>query len=777
VAGVVNFVLKKKINGVQGTVQQGVSKYGDNRETLVSLGGGRSFLDEKLHIIAGGEYSKASGVDTLPARPWGARLPGLVAFGATRAAGTPSQGFATGVLYSAQTAGGLITAGPLRGTAFGPGGTPYAFGYGQVFSSLMIGGDATASNPFGNWPIITPTKRKTAMLRATYELSPDIELSAEFMKGRTEATGFTSFNQSSFVISRDNPFLPAAIVNQMVANNLQTITVGKLLTELGGLRQYNRHDGNQINLMIDGQLPNGWSWSGRYSYGRSKNFESILNNTLSANYNAAVAAVRDASGAIVCAPIATNPNLTATTRLNVQPGCVPINIFGVGSPSQASKDYITETSYGTSDLKRQGAAIDLRGSPIATWAGPVQLALGAEVREDSLVAGADALGAQALFPSGARNPYSGKVSIKEGYAEVGLPLARDLAWAKNIDLNAAVRRTDYSTSGQVTTWKVGATYDIVDTLRLRATRSRDIRAPNLSELYASGNPGVSTASAVNPINGRTGALITQVSGNLDLTPEIADTKSIGLVFQPNWAWTGPVKISADYFDISVKDVIASVVALDILRRCGAGLQQYCDAVTFDNSNFGVANVRLKPFNLSELSTNGLDVELSMRPPIDRIGLPGRLDVRALGTKVWDRITTDSAGSIDRAGSVQGGGVPTWTWNFDANYTLDRLSATLSARYSSAVLFDTTLVGPDSAQYSPALSNSINDNTFPSALYFNGAVQYDVIDQVGRKIQLYGSVNNILNASPPQFAAIGINSGGDPYDLIGRRYRVGVRFKF
>src|SRR3546814_8574883 len=81
---------------------------------------------------------------------------------------------------------------------------------------------------------------------------------------------------------------------------------------------------------------------------------------------------------------------------------------------------------------------------------------------------------------------TGKYNVKEFFGEVLVPLLRDSALGRSLDLNAAVRRTDYSTSGPVTTWKAGLTWDITDDLRLRGTRSRDIRAPNLNDLYAPG---------------------------------------------------------------------------------------------------------------------------------------------------------------------------------------------------------------------------------------------------------------------------------------------------
>ena len=76
-------------------------------------------------------------------------------------------------------------------------------------------------------------------------------------------------------------------------------------------------------------------------------------------------------------------------------------------------------------------------------------------------------------------PASGQYNVKEGFIEVDLPFVR------GVNINAAGRYTDYSTSGAVQTWKVGGTYRPIPDIKLRGTYNHDIRAPNLQELFAS----------------------------------------------------------------------------------------------------------------------------------------------------------------------------------------------------------------------------------------------------------------------------------------------------
>src|SRR5690606_25116166 len=106
-------------------------------------------------------------------------------------------------------------------------------------------------------------------------------------------------------------------------------------------------------------------------------------------------------------------------------------------------------------------------------------------------------------------------------------------FAQQLDLNGAFRWTDYSTSGQVDTWKVGLSWRPYDDLRIRATRSRDIRAPSLGDLFDAGTSG--TGTIYDPkYGGRESQLVSQTRGNPDVQPEIGDTTGIGFIYQPSW---------------------------------------------------------------------------------------------------------------------------------------------------------------------------------------------------------------------------------------------------
>lgn len=771
VAGVVNFVLNKKLVGLRASAQAGVSEYGDAAQQAFTLAGGANFAGGHGHILIGGDYAHSDGAGTIYSRPWGRKQPYLVANGATRGADVPAQSFATDVTYSQQSTGGLILSGPLAGTAFGTGGAPYPFQFGTVLSSLMIGGDNPAGNPNGNFALLLPNQRRTALVRVDYEFSDALSFYAEGNYGYSESAGQTGFYQGKAVIGIDNAFLPDQVRSEMLDDGLTSITVGKLFADNGGTQLFKSHRTLRGIAGLSGKLFGDFTWDGHVQYGETHNYLNVK-DVLVANFLAAADAVRGPDGTIECAPLAANPNLTAARIGQVEPGCVPLNIFGTGSSSQAAQDYVTGNggAHEWTNVSRLAADVNLRGSPFSTWAGDAQLALGAEYRKDTVDANADAASLAGAYNAANYGRYSGSVKVGEGYGEIGIPLAKNVSFAKSLDLNAAVRVTDYSTSGWVATWKAGATWEPIEGLRFRGTRSRDIRAPSLYDLYyVKGSGGL--ANITNPFNGVSGHLIASATGNPDLVPERADTMTIGAVIEPRWTWSRGFRFSLDYYDIKINKAISTVAAADVIQRCFQGQQIYCSGITFDGSAFGIANVNTEPYNVASVRNRGLEGALSYNT---RLGDIGALNFRALVTRTLELSTNDQNSKVDRAGALQSGGVPKWTGTTDLSFSSGGFLTTFSSRFFSGSKYDATLFDPSDPGYDATSGNSINDNHFPGAAYFDLYAEYGVKSGASR-FTFFGKIENLANKAPALYAATAITSGGDPYDLIGRRFTFGVRF--
>ena len=762
VAGVVNIILKDRLQGFEGNIAYGQSDEGDNKEYAINLAAGTAFAGGRGHVIAGFDYVDNKGVpDGYLSRDWAKEGYFTLTFPAgPRPAGLPSRVFSGDVRISDRMApGGIIVGGPLDNIEFTGGQGTRIFTPGSIVAgSLMIGGGTANSNAIARFidgsNLVNPVERYAALGRVSYDFTDRISGFAEYSHAESEYNGFTAQRRddANLTIQRDNAFLPESIRQQMTALGLATITVGRVAYDQG-FGPYTTHTDQKTDRVVGGlkgEFGRGWKWDAYYQYGRN-HFIQNNQSTLNTNYAAAVDAVV-VNGQIVCRPGAA---LAAADA-----GCVPFNIFGQNSPSQAAINYVRGVGVNDVTTKQQVAAANLSGDVFTLPAGPVSVALGVEWRKEQADSKVDANSQASRFDLNNYKPIHGAYSTKEVYGEAAIPLLKDVPAFKTLDANLAIRRTDYSTSGAVTTWKVGGVWEPIDAVRFRITQSRDIRAPNISELFSS---EVQVREILNGVQA-TGVQM----GNSALRPEKADTFTAGIVLQP--PQVPGLRLSVDYYDITIKGAIARLSIQSTFDRCQAGNADLCANIIRTPAG-AIDRVLLKQLNFNSIETSGFDFELSYSVPQDLI-VPGRFQLRALATYVGDLTTVDVAGPVNRAKQV----TPQWSGNLNLNYTLNRLSTNLQVRYIGAMIRDATLYGVDAAGYNPALPFTINDNTLPPIAYLNLSAQYDLISKGGRQLQIYGVINNVLDTDPP--AGGGLNlSLASLYDIVGRSFRAGIRFKY
>ncbi|MHB1207954.1 MAG: TonB-dependent receptor plug domain-containing protein, partial [Rhodospirillaceae bacterium] len=570
VSGVVNFVLDTKFTGVKGEASGGVTTYGDDRSWKVAMTGGTAFANDRGHFIVSGMISHQDGVLD-GGRAWnntGLQIITNPTYTATN--GQPQRLLLSQVSLSNATPGGIIVSGPLKGVAFGAGGQPYQFNYGSIVAgSAMSGGDWLTSNLHTVGQSIEPSGgQRNLFARASYQVTDDIEvfLQSNWYENSNFSNAYPNDNYfGGLTIRTDNAFLPAAVRTQAQALGLTTLTMGTSLTELGPNAILTKHKVLRNVVGANGKadaFDTTWTWNAYFQTGVSMSSESSLNTLLFPAFTAAVDAVNAPNGSIVCRSTLTAPNN----------GCVPYNVFGTGVASAASKQYVVGISHRNQRFVQNVEAASITGEPFSSWAGPVSLALGIEHRSEKAVGSSTDLDKQRVFFAGNYLPTFGKYNVTEGFVETVVPLAKDTVWAKSLDLNAAVRGTGYSTSGYVTTWKVGATYTPIDDVTFRATRSRDIRAPNLNDLYNAG----STTNQVVIDTGRTNQGISYLgttTGNPNLLPEKADTTGLGVVLQPQF-FPG-FSTSVDYWNIDLSGAISTISAQNIVDLCSQGATVFC----------------------------------------------------------------------------------------------------------------------------------------------------------------------------------------------------------
>ena len=789
VAGVVNILLNRKLQGVQTQLQYGRAEAGDGKDTVADLAAGTHFAGQRGHVVAAVEYEDNKGEGNCYSRDWCAREYQAVTNPATatvpKLAGYPANNILPDTHTVTAVGGGLIVSGPLKGTAFRPDGTPYQFQYGQVFpnnSTFMVGGQGY--NGFIGPPLlIVPVKRAVSFLETDYDFSDRVQGELELSYGRVQADGVGAQTRdtnagSVITIHGDNPYLPAGLRTAMTAAGLPltaatSFTLGRLGDDFGDTQNTTTTNLFRALAGLKGQLAGSWTWDAYYQYGRTRSDQTVgddriqeqiagvpLGRGLPSRIQLAADAVANpTTGQVVCRSTLTSPSN----------GCVPVDLFGLNQYSSAAQAYLYGTAFQHQIYEQHVVAANLQGDLFHTWAGAVPLAMGVEYRQNDVKTTADPISATSGFYVFNSSAVAGSIHLKEGYVETSVPLASHQSWARTLQLDGAARVTDYNTSGTVTTSKYGLVYEPTEWLRLRASRSRDIRAPNTDELY---RPLTTAFQTVD------GALTPTVSGgSANLVPEVAKTTTYGFAMMG----TGPlegVRLSVDYYKIDIDDAIATLTPQVLVNRCRQ-VGAYCDLVTFA-PNGTVLQVNTLFQNLNRVFTSGFDIELNYHRPL--AALPkGAVDFNLLATRLEHLTTTDVTGlSIDRAGvdgnNVSGGGAGLPKWQMNGLITLSAGPASLSieTRYIQAGLFDATLVGPEQPGYNINLPNSINTNHVAGAVYVNLGARYSLPVPKVDSFEIYAGVQNLMNRDPPVAPSNQGSTNNILFDTLGRTYRIGVR---
>jgi len=784
VSGVVNFILDKQFTGLRTEVEGGMSARGDNEGWRARFGFGTPFAGGRGHVLLSGEMVDESGIFGVP-RSWnrnGRYIINNPAYTPTN--GEPERLLASHASLSGATAGGIITNTALRGIAFGPGGSPYQFNYGVnagPSDPWMVGGE-WRTNQFNDRQTLNPAEsRQGVFSRVSFGLTENTEIFAQASWNQTESLGYTGvqFNQGNVIIRTDNAFLPDTVRTQAQALGITQFNLGTMNADLPVRKTDNERDVVRYVVGLDGTVSifgDAWQWNAYYQRGISKSNEMARD----ISNNARLALASDAvfhpdTGAIVCRSTLTDPTN----------GCVPFNRMGIGVNSQAALDYVLGNPERDQRLQQDVVAASITGEPFATWAGPVSVAFGGEWREEQ-VSGYVQADYQSGWFVGNFLPNFGKYHVTEGFLETVVPLAAGAKFADTLDLNAAVRLTDYSTSGEVTTWKVGTTWAPIRDLRFRATISRDIRAPNLQELFASGTSN--TNNVIDPFNNNQNTQYRGVNrGNPNLLPEEADQYGFGVVLEPRFL--SGFSASVDYYKIDLSGAIGTVSAQEIVDRCFDGNQSYCASIVRGTAPGGasvITEIGISPFNLASRVARGVDVEASYRIPVANfLGNGGDLTFRVLGTRFLENYINDGISPpTDSAGSNTNDGPPKWIYRASVAYRTDPMTLTLMARGVSSGVYDTTFIECTSGcPTSTVTHRTINDNRIEGAIFLDANLAYRLNEVNGLGMEIFLNVRNLLDKDPPIVApgpagsAYGtIAANPTLYDQLGRLYRAGIRIR-
>ncbi|HEX7081777.1 MAG TPA: TonB-dependent receptor [Gammaproteobacteria bacterium] len=790
ITGVTNFIIDSDFTGFSSNLQGGISDVGDNENTRASFAGGFP-VGERSHVVVGAEYYRAEGIPNYDDRDWFDSW-GTINFG-TNAAGEPNvlpqRIRVANVKSRTYTYGGLIRTGPLAGIQFLEDGTPAEFCDGEILDSGALRAQAEgeiAGSQVGGCGdqrdrddmVLAGQERGSLFARASIDIGEDTQFYVQGLYGYNKIEnakfGYVFTTPWALTIYDDNPFLPEEIRTRMQEEGIESFQLHKQIPErdpLNNAKAPLTGDMVSITAAVEGGLGERWRYNAYYQYGAA-NRDLELYGFRVDRFFRGVDAIRDlSSGEIIC----------ASTLIQPDDGCVPINVFGLGNESQAARDWVHDSMWLNADVTQHAAEFMVDGEVAESWAGPIFVATGTSWREDRL----DQVGGNAggspipvppngpvtAFDEDGNLLYRGLPPVYEGYnlidraggptikggfsvwevfGETSIPLARDAAGAQALDLSLATRFADYEGSGGVWAWKVGLDWQITDAWRFRLTRSRDIRAGSLSERFDVTSTGANITDRFLP-DEPTYTIRTVIGGNPEVEPENSDTITFGFVFQP--VAVPGLGLSVDYYDIKINGAISQIGNQRIMDYCFE-FGSFCDQIVRapDGTVDSIFNVYI---NVDEARTRGVDIETSYRRGIGA----GDLVFRAVGSYLTEASTTPfDSPKIDRAGEA--GVAPPWNVTLVSSYRRGPLSLGWTERWVSSAKVD--------ALWQEGID--IDDNTVPSHSVSNFRVTYD-LDRQGRTYSVYGMVTNVFDENPGKL--MGLPS---IYSVVGRTYTVGFNFR-
>jgi iron complex outermembrane recepter protein len=872
VAGVVNFKLNKKFEGIKLQGQLGETSRNDGRTTEYGVAFGKQ-LGEKLHFV--GSFQKADtdpidSLESLQSRPWmnqASRVTNPAGTGATPTGPTfLRRAYVAPTNYTVN--GLFLDAGPLNRLQFD--------GTGTSLSPLPFYGVGARDNgclcqalPFQDYgisiddQIAAGYKRTNGFAHLDFELNDSVTLFAEGIWGesandtRRESVSLLSIWQGR--IYSNNAFLTPALQARVLAGapastattdnttgvveNVRAATFGVFLPNnpdnpIGDTRQITANKMSNFTLGFNADISSGvlegWRIDGYLQKGKNRQDFNTVNGIRVDRLWLALDAVRDPSGNIVCR--AALPQYDPNGYLR---GCAPLNLFG------GTRNITPEAAAWIRDpLKVASQWIDLKTGELSMSgelgfglpAGKISSAFGVSYREETLdqrtmdpadefpalpdgrlfsslglapaslrglvpqgqsggVAGytgfpglrfvgsgylGDANSSSVQFSS--LREFGGGSDVKEVFTEFQIPLLKDLAFAQNVEASVAGRWADYSGSGGIWAWKAGLSWAFNDQLRLRATQSRDVRAANLRERFDQTRGGFTVRD---PFTNQTVSGATFSGGNPAVAPELADTTTVGLVFEP--AFLSGFQTSIDWYKIKITDAIAQLTPQQLMDRCFAGDTFLCQyIIRSGNPTTGpIERIESLFINLAKQNIEGIDLEASYRRGITLLGGGAEtISLRVFATKLMT-ISQQSPGSAvdNQLGQIGGLVLPKYKATGVLGYSNGAWSGSLIGRFIDGGILDRTLVEssvPIRNAANTAFINTIDDNHVPSVFYTDLNVNFQPTAVEG--LRIYANVANLLDRDPPSTpASIGRTGPAEitaaAHDQLGRRYTVGFNYQF
>ncbi|MGX9461646.1 TonB-dependent receptor domain-containing protein [Shewanella sp. A14] len=792
VTGVVNFILKKDINGLDISATKGWADDSGHNKDRFSLSYGTDFAQGDGNIAFAVEYSaqeqlrafdrdQTSTAFTSLTNPNRATVPDDNDPSNPDRILTPNAGH-----YTISNAGTFYLDG---WKSFNPDGSLRDVYSGQNVDGIRCANcDVTNLNQFVE--LQPEFERYNLNFKTDYQLNDDhnVYFEAKYVNSQSTNEGQPAYFFGSSVnnVKIDNAFINPELVALMTANKdnngnnapLDSINIRRFMTDLGVRIEDDTRETQRYVLGFDGTVLEDWDYDIYAIYGQTDLERVNKNNLVYDNYANALDSVLE-NGVAVCRDQAAR-----------DAGCVPVNIFGFGAPSQDAIDYINTVSTGTSIIKQTVLGGSMTNSGLFELPGGyVGFSTGVEYRKEE---------SEDFEPDNAEGTFfnalgedKGDFDVSEIFAEITLPLLADLPMVRQLDLDLAIRFADYSTIGNATTWKSGLSWEVDDQLRVRTTYSEAIRAPNISELYGAASQNffnVDDSCRAKHINELADPTLRQANcaalgipasfdpdyddktleglsgGNRELEAEESTSYTLGIVYQPDFI--DGLSITTDYWNIEIENAISAVSPQDIINRCvdsPSGVDnEYCSLITRDATSHEITQIRQFSLNISSLEAAGIDFDIGY------VFEAFNGDVRSnlIATRLLKRKDYSFQDEPDTFEELAGtAGYAKWQANWSLNYSIDNWDVNWRTRFVEGV-----------SLYSDkelALNANPNSSMKYGDYYISDvAVAYNFDSGITLKF----GIDNLFDRDLP-YGSTGTNEDSSAYDNVGRFFHTTATYKF
>ncbi len=811
VAGVVNFIMNDKFEGVQLDMNQSFFQHGQQGSAGVAgIVGGRAATNPANFAVPGDKSSDGQIYD----------MSLLMGSNFANGKGNATAYFGykkeKALLQSERDFSACSLAAGAAGFSCGGSGTSGTGRFTDLTSGRVFTTDATGTfRPFANatdqynfGPLNffqRPSERYNANISANYDVFDNAKLYTEF--------SFTDYNSIAQIapggafgtvatVYGDNPLISASqktLLGLTTPTSTNDIVIQRRNIEGGGRQSQYSNTSFRTLAGVKGDI-------GNWSYDAFMQTSRVIYSQNEANYFSSTRLAR-ALDVVNVGGVAT----CRSARDGTDTACVPYNVYKVGGVTPAQLNYlqIPGLRQGSTGQTIQGVSLssDLGnyGWKMPSAKSGVGVAFGLERRTEKLNLITDgATQAGDLSGSGGPTPgLNGKFTVQDIFAEIRVPLVEGAPMAKNIAVTATARNSDYSTGIKTNTFGLGAEWAPNDMGKVRTSYQEAVRAANLIELFTvqglnlydndadpcAGATPIATAAQC----ARTGVTAAQygkiqdspagqynslTGGNPNLSPEKAKSLTFGVVFTP----MRNLSATIDFFDIKVDNTVGTVNPVTTLDKCIAtGAASSCSLISRDRLGtlwlLPEARIVGTNQNIGGYKTSGLDFGVNYSHKLPAYGSLN-VNVEATWLKKLETEEIKGDGSYDCVG-LYGNKctTPNPEWRSKSRLTWNTpwdVDMAMTWRYMGEVQQDTT-------SNNPLLKGTVLEvnKTLSARNYIDFSASYTFM----KNFTIRGGINNLFDKDPPitAISGPGIFGNGNTfpqvYDALGRKFFATFTAKF